>query len=202
VSIPIIVFSRAPVPGGVKTRLAERVGAWAAARLHLRLTRRALRTARETGCGPVELHVTARHAAFDFHKEIFLQKGKDLGERMYRALRRHRRAILIGSDCPALTAGDLRRAARLLCAGYRVVLSPTEDGGYALIAARHAPRAIFEAVAWGEPQVFRETAKRLDRLGCRWRALRVLRDVDRPEDLDQIAPLFLRRSARRPAITP
>ena len=102
---------------------------------------------------------------------------------MYRALRRHRRAILIGSDCPALTAGDLRRAARLLCAGYRVVLSPTEDGGYALIAARHAPRAIFEGMAWGESQVFDETAKRLDRLGCRWRALRSLWDVDRPEDL-------------------
>lgn len=200
--VPVIVFSRAPIPGRVKTRLAARLGAWAAARLHLRLTRRALRTAREAGCGAVELHVTARHAAFDFHRGIFLQKGKDLGERMYRALRRHRRAILIGSDCPGLAPGDLRRAARLLCAGYRVVLSPTEDGGYALIAARNAPRAIFEGIGWGKSEVFQETAKRLERLGCRWRALRVLRDIDRPEDLDQIAPLFLRRSARRSAMTP
>jgi rSAM/selenodomain-associated transferase 1 len=200
--VPVIVFSRAPVPGRVKTRLAGRLGAWGAARLHMRLTRRALRTAREAACGPVELHVTACHAAFDFYANKFIQKGSNLGERMYRALRRHRRAILIGSDCPALAAGDLRRAARLLCAGYRVVLLPTEDGGYALIAAQHAPRAIFEGIAWGESQVFRETAKRLARLDCRWRALRVLRDVDRPEDLDQIAPLFLRRPATRSAITP
>ena len=199
-SIPIIVFARAPVAGRVKTRLAARVGAWRAAQLHTRLTRRALRTARAAGLGSVELHVTSNHAAFGFHPKIFLQKGNNLGERMYRALRRHRRAILIGSDCPALTARDLRRAARSLCAGYRVVLLPTQDGGYALIAAQHAPRAIFEGIAWGGPKVFEETERRL--AGVRWRRLRKLWDVDRPEDLDQIAPLFLRRSAMRPAMMP
>jgi rSAM/selenodomain-associated transferase 1 len=200
VKTAVIVFSRAPVPGRVKTRLAARIGDWRAARLHLRRTHRAVRTAHAAGCGPVELHVTAPHAAFDTYKKVLLQKGRDLGERMYRALRRHRRAILIGSDCPALAPRDLRRAARLLCAGYRVVLLPTEDGGYALIAARAAPRAIFEGVAWGESRVFEETAERL--AGTRWARLRTLRDVDRPEDLDQIAPLLLRRSAMRPAITP
>jgi hypothetical protein len=200
VNTPVIVFSRAPVPGRVKTRLAARIGAWRAARLHLRLTRRAVLTALAARCGPVELHVTAPHAAFDVHKNVFLQKGNDLGERMQRALRRHRRAILIGSDCPALAPRDLRQAARSLCAGYRVVLLPTEDGGYALIAARGAPRAIFDGVAWGGPQVFGQTVQRL--AGVRWKKLRMLRDVDRPEDLDQIAPLFLRRSAMRSAMTP
>ena len=198
--IPVIVFARAPVPGRVKTRLAARVGAWRAARLHMRLTRRALRTARAAAIGPVELHVTSHHAAFDVDGKTFVQKGENLGERMYRALRRHRRAILIGSDCPALEPRDLRRAARSLCAGYRVVLLPTQDGGYALIAAQHAPRAIFEGIAWGGPEVFNKTAKRL--AAVRWRKLRTLWDVDRPEDIDQIAPLFLRRSAMRPAITP
>jgi rSAM/selenodomain-associated transferase 1 len=202
VKVPVIVFSRAPVVGRVKTRLAARIGDWRAARLHMRLTRRALRTAREAGRGPVELHVSAPHAAFDFHGGVFLQKGADLGERMYRALRRHRRAILIGSDCPALEPRDLRRAARLLCAGYRVVLQPAQDGGYVLVAARAAPRAMFDGVTWGGAEVFEQTTQRLERAGVRWRALRVLRDIDRPEDLDQIAPLFLRRSASRPAITP
>jgi len=201
VKVPVIVFSRAPVVGRVKTRLAERIGGWRAARLHLRLTRRALRTARAAGCGPVELHVTAKHAAFDFSREVFLQRGADLGERMHRALRRHRRAILIGTDCPELSPRDLRRAARLLCA-CRVVIGPAADGGYVLVAARAAPRAMFEGVEWGTSRVFEQTGGILRRLGVQWRALRVLRDVDRPEDLDQIAPLFLRRSATRAAITP
>jgi rSAM/selenodomain-associated transferase 1 len=187
VKTPVIVFSRAPVPGRVKTRLAARIGDWRAARLHIRLTRRALRTARDAGCGPVELYVTARHAAFHFHADVFVQKGHDLGERMYRALRRHRRAILIGSDCPALDARDLRRAARRLCAGYRVVLLPTEDGGYALIAARAAPRAIFEGVPWGESGVLETTVQRL--AGIRWSRLRTLWDVDRPADLERLRSL-------------
>lgn len=175
------------MPGRVKTRLAARIGDWRAARLHIRLTRRALRTARDARCGTVELHVTARHAAFHFHDNVFLQKGHDLGERMYRALRRHRRAILIGSDCPALEPRDLRRAARSLCAGYQVVLLPTEDGGYALIAARNAPRAIFDGVTWGGPQVLDETTKRL--AGIRWQRLRTLWDLDRPEDLERLRSL-------------
>ena len=70
----VIVFSRAPVPGRVKTRLVPRLGEWGAARLHARLTSHALRTARAAACGPVELHDTAR------------QRGADLGERMHRAL--------------------------------------------------------------------------------------------------------------------
>ena len=195
---PVIVFSRAPVIGKVKTRLAARLGDWRAARLHMRLTQRALRTAREARVGPVELHVTADHSAFQ--GRVFFQKGNDLGERMYRALRRHRRAILIGSDCPALEPRDLRKAARLLCAGYRVVLLPAEDGGYALIAARAAPRAMFSGVDWGSAQVLAQTAQRLQ--PWRWARLRTLRDIDRPQDLDQIAPLFLRRSARRSAMRP
>ena len=106
---------------------------------------------------------------------------------MYRALRRHRRAILIGSDCPALEARDLRRAARSLCAGYRVVLQPAEDGGYVLVAARAAPRAMFEGVDWGTSRVMAQTAQRL--AGVRWTSLRTLWDVDRAEDLERLRSL-------------
>ena len=191
-SIPVIVFARAPVPGRVKTRLAARLGAWRAARLHLRLTRLALRTARAAACGPVELHVSAHHAAFPVREKKFLQRGNNLGERMYRALHRHKRAILIGSDCPALRAADLRAAARRLRAGYRVVLAPAEDGGYALIAARRPSRAFFVGLARGGPDVFAETTRRLQ--GVRWSRLREVWDVDRPEDLARLrALLFTRR---------
>jgi glycosyltransferase A (GT-A) superfamily protein (DUF2064 family) len=57
----IIVFAKAPVPGEVKTRLIPRLGPWQAARLHVRLTRHALSTARGE-LRPVELHLTRRHS--------------------------------------------------------------------------------------------------------------------------------------------
>ena len=181
----IIVFARAPVPGEAKTRLIPRLGAWGAARLHARLVRHALRTARAARCGPVELHLTRPHSLF---KGARLQRGRDLGERMYRALSKAKKpAILIGTDCPALAPADLRRAARWLRGGCDVVLAPAEDGGYALIGARRVSRRLFEDIAWSTPRVYAQTVEKLR--GHRWRALRTVWDVDRPEDLERLRSL-------------
>jgi len=106
-----------------------------------------------------------------------------------RTLRASRAVVLVGSDCPALTSRDLRRAARLLRSSCEVVLVPAEDGGYALIGARRRPPGIFEGMAWGGSGVYRETIGRLAACGLRWRALRTLWDVDRPEDLARLAAL-------------
>jgi len=202
----IIVFARAPVPGQAKTRLVPRLGVWRAARLHARLTLHALRTALAARCGAVELHGTRRHEFFDSLGVVFrVQRGQDLGERMYNALshalRRHDAAILIGTDCPLLAPQDLRRAARLLRGGCDVVLAPAEDGGYALIGARRVSPGIFEGIPWGGANVYAATVERLLHSGYRWRALRELWDLDRPEDLDRLKSLrfssAFRRSARR-----
>jgi glycosyltransferase A (GT-A) superfamily protein (DUF2064 family) len=186
--VAVLVFSRAPVPGRVKTRLVPRLGEWGAARLHARLTAHALRTAGAAGCGPVELHDTAK------------QRGADLGERMHRALsralRRHRGAIVIGSDCPALRPADLARAARWLAGGCEVVLSPAEDGGYVLIGARRISTRLFSGIAWSGAEVYATTVQKLDSLGYRWRALRRLWDVDRPEDLERLKWLRFASAAR------
>ncbi|MGQ0547610.1 MAG: TIGR04282 family arsenosugar biosynthesis glycosyltransferase [Betaproteobacteria bacterium] len=199
----IIVFARAPVPGRAKTRLIPRLGAWGAARLHLRLLRQALRTAAAANCGPVELHGTTAHSHFRTLKGFRLQRGKDLGERMHRAvsasLRRHERVILIGSDCPALQPRDLRRADAWLKGACDAVLAPAEDGGYGLIALRKVSSLLFEAMRWGGAEVYEETRRRLERLGWRWRALRTVWDVDRPEDLERLRALRFPSAARRAA---
>jgi uncharacterized protein len=194
----IIVFARAPVPGKTKTRLAGALGEWRAAGLHRLLTRIAVRTALEAGCGPVELHGTARHAFFSSLGIPFrLQRGRDLGERMHYALARNPGAILIGTDCPALTAPDLRRAARWLQGGYEVVLAPAEDGGYALIGARNVSADTLRNIPWGSSAVYAETVKRLQ--GRRWRALRTVWDVDRPEDVARFRALRFASAGRRRA---
>jgi hypothetical protein len=187
----VLVFSRAPVPGRVKTRLVPRLGEWRAARLHARLTRHALRTARTAACGPVELYDTSK------------QRGADLGERMHHALacalRRHRGAIIIGADSPALRPRDLRCAARWLAGGCDVVLAPAEDGGYALIAAKRVSPLLFSRVAWGGPDVYETTVRKLVSLGYRWRTLEPVWDVDRPEDLERLRWLRF-ASAARPGV--
>lgn len=198
----VMVFARAPRAGAVKTRIARRIGDARAARLHQRLVRTAVLTATAAHVGPVELHASARHAFFrTLGVPSRLQRGADLGSRMYyalcRALRRHRRAVLIGSDSPALKPADIARAAHLL-RSIDVVLAPAEDGGYALIGARRITPEVFADVEWGSEQVLAQTRANLARTGLSVRLLRTVWDVDRPEDLERLAARRLLSSCREP----
>jgi uncharacterized protein len=208
----VLVFAKAPLAGRTKTRLIPKLGAAGAARLQARLVARTLRTARAARFSAVELHATPSrtHGLFafygkSFHIKIKKQRGRDLGERMHnalaRALRRHRAAILIGTDCPALMPADLRRAARLLRGSCDAVLAPAEDGGYALIGVKKGSAALFSAlfsgIAWGGADVYAQTVKKLARAGYRGRALRTVWDLDRPADLERFASLPLRFSSAR-----
>ena len=174
----IVVFAREPRAGRVKTRLIPLLGAAGAARLHARLVARTLATARAARLGTVELWQSRR------------QRGADLGDRMHhafaRSLRRAARVILVGTDCPALGAADLRRAARWLAGGADAVLAPAEDGGYALIALRRVSPRLFAGVEWGSARVMAQTRERLAALGWRWRELPEVWDVDRPEDFRRL----------------
>lgn len=193
----LIVFARAPDPGRVKTRLVPLLGAAGASRLHARLVERTLRTAGASGFRTVELHCTPK-----IQNRFFLENQKrfgvrlraqgrgDLGDRMYRAfersLRSHREVVLIGSDCPALRAADLRAAVRALRRGADAVFAPAEDGGYALIGLRRLSRRLFEGIEWGGSEVLAQTRRRLKRLRWRWKELRTVWDVDRPEDVARL----------------
>lgn len=204
----VIVFTRAPVAGRVKTRLATRLGAVRAARLHERLTLGTLGTAKAARCGPVELHATSRHAWLKAickrnHVRMRVQRGKDLGERMAHAtreaLRRAPFVLLMGSDCPGLSPSELRRAARWLAGGAGVVLAPARDGGYALVGLARPLPALFRDIPWGGERVYAQTEARLKNCGRRLRALAPVDDVDRPQDLERIRALRLFSAARRAA---
>jgi len=93
---------------------------------------------------------------------------------MYRALaaaldaiRRHCSSAPIVR--PAARTCDARRGC--FAAAAMSVLSPTEDGGYALIGAPHFVAAV-RRHRLGEGGVYAQTATRLRDLGYRWRALR------------------------------
>lgn len=201
----VVVFAKAPHAGKVKTRLAAAIGADEAARLHARLVRHAVATAVAADCGPVELHGAPPGNAFlrtlarRYGLRVRGQADGDVGRRMFQAFRRglraHSRMILIGSDCPALTAADLRLAARLLRSADAVIV-PAEDGGYPLLGlARNSP-AVFKGVPWSTAKVMSETRQRFAALGWRWRELRMLWDIDRPADLLRLRSERL--LARRP----
>ncbi|MBI4996564.1 MAG: TIGR04283 family arsenosugar biosynthesis glycosyltransferase [Rhodocyclales bacterium] len=119
------------------------------------------------------------------------QPEGDLGARMLAALRAAPTAatLVIGTDCPALTATHLHAAARALD-GNDVVLLPAEDGGYVLVGATRPLPGIFAGVDWGSDQVMAQTRVRLRTAELRWSEPATLWDVDRPEDLARLAALY------------
>jgi len=201
----LIVFARAPEPGRVKTRLVPLLGERGAARLHAQLLERTLTTALAAGFDRVDLYCASaikgayfREIPERFGIRLRSQGPGNLGDRMYRALRRHPGAVLIGSDCPALGPADLRAAARALRVGADAVLSPAEDGGYALIGLRRAARKLFDGVEWGSARVMAQTRLRLKRLRWRSKELRTVWDVDRPADVARLRRSVFWAPKRRP----
>lgn len=107
------------------------------------------------------------------------QPAGDLGTRMAAAFA-DGVCALVGCDIPELDAGHVDMALRLL-AGCDVVIGPTEDGGYCLIAM-NAPRpALFADIPWGTERVLSTTLAAANGLSVR--LLAPLWDVDNGRDL-------------------
>ncbi len=190
----ILVFAKAPLVGQVKTRLASGIGDRAAAALYEQLVRDTVTTAVHAKLAPVTLYAGSLHPLFvamgDEHGVgIKIQQGADLGLRMYRAiqceLEQAEFVVLIGTDCPVMTADYLDQACRELCAGTGFVFGPAEDGGYVLIGARSAEEMLFTDMRWSTSQVMQHTRERLRLLNRRHAELETLWDLDTPEDLER-----------------
>jgi len=192
--VGIAILARAPIPGQAKTRLIPALGATGAAALQRWLLQRTVATALAADVGPVTLWCAGdtRHPDFT-HCRAFgsitlrQQPEGDLGVRMLAALRASPTpaTLVIGTDCPALTATHLREAAQALV-DHDAVILPAEDGGYVLIGARVPQPELFAAIDWGTERVMAQTRQRLATLGIRWHEPATLWDVDRPEDLPRL----------------
>jgi len=110
----------------------------------------------------------------------------NLGKRMQRAFLQAfaagaERVVLIGSDCPTITTGDIQRAWRAL-ASHDLVLGPATDGGYWLIGLTSNPAALFEGINWGTKTVLSETLARAAKLRFRVHLLASRTDIDTEKD--------------------
>lgn len=189
------LFTRAPHPGRVKTRLSPVLGRHGAAGFQETLIRRAAQLAARSGFAEVQMwtddtaHPLLRELCGARGWPLHPQAGGDLGARMAGALRtglaEHAFAVLMGTDCPSLTVADLNAAAGVLEAGADAVLAPAEDGGYVLIGVRVVRAELFAGIRWGGSRVAEATRARLRALGWRWHELAVQWDVDRPADLER-----------------
>ncbi|WP_339138737.1 MAG: TIGR04282 family arsenosugar biosynthesis glycosyltransferase [Candidatus Electrothrix sp. GW3-4] len=198
----IVLFTRYPQAGKVKTRLIKRLGPQGAANLHSRLTKQVIRKLQPIlESGSVQLQISYCGGAKqeiqtwlgkDF--QLVRQQGHDLGERMRHAFEQvwqqeADRVLLIGSDCPGINPALLENGLERL-KNHDVILGPASDGGYYLIglSARLAPRRqdyvnLFHNIDWGSGRVLKQTLAQLQKSNLPFALLPELHDIDRPEDL-------------------
>ena len=182
---------KAPRLGTVKTRLG--MDAEAACAAYRGLAEAVL--AQLAPCQGVELRFTPADAEPEIRP--WLRPGwrakaqceGDLGARLCAAFASEfesaaERVVVIGADCPYVTADDIQMAWDRL-RSCDVVLGPAEDGGYWLIGLRESRPELFEGIPWSSERVLAETLARAKALGLTTHLLRTLSDVDTREDWER-----------------
>jgi len=194
-----IIFAREPIPGQTKTRLISAIGKDDAAALGDAFNRDALAKAKRLA--PAELVIAGsapggakrsryfKALANEFGAWVFDQGTGHLGARMATAMRPFTNAggaMLMGTDTPSLPVKLLIKSADLFEKN-PLVIAPTLDGGYYLVAMRGKLSNIFKPMSWGSADVLPKTLARLRDAGEPYCLGPWWYDVDRPIDLHFLA---------------
>jgi len=191
----LIIFTRYPEPGKVKTRLVPAVGTEGAAALHRDMTSYVMTWVTILAAKkPVEIELRydggtqAQMASWLGPGLTCVAQGNgDLGARMAKAFQDNFQsgggpAVLIGTDCPQLTMFHVQKAFDVL-KRYDVVIGPSADGGYYLIGLKREAPELFQSVEWGTGIVLQQTLDKAREKNLSVCRLNVLSDVDLPSDL-------------------
>ena len=185
----IILFTKNPEFGKVKTRLAKTLGNEKALEIYKKLL---LHTQQIVAPVLVDKFVFYSDEIIGndaWSNEIYrkkLQKGLDLGERMKNAFQElfelnYNSICIIGSDCFELNSEIINSAFQLL-KNNDVVIGPTFDGGYYLLAMNQLHSHLFENIVWSTETVFEETVFKIEKNNLSKAILVKLNDVD--EEID------------------
>lgn len=188
----IILFTKNPELGKVKTRLAKTIGDERALEIYKKLL-----THTQSIVDPIDadkfvfysdtINDNDQWNNADYHKK--LQFNGDLGQRMSAAFQEvfslgYESVCIIGSDCYELTSATITEAFSIL-ANNDVVIGPTFDGGYYLLGMKLLHKPLFQNKNWSTETVFSDTANDFKTLSLSSYSLIKLSDIDEEKDLPE-----------------
>ncbi|WP_298329944.1 TIGR04282 family arsenosugar biosynthesis glycosyltransferase [uncultured Dokdonia sp.] len=188
----VLIFTRNPELGKVKSRLAKGVGQENALEIYKKLLSHTKDVVSTLNCTKrVGYSVKVRdndmwdNAIF----EKFQQEGEDLGVRMYNAFEKafadgYDNVLIVGSDLYDLRASHINEAFDALHSN-DAVIGPAQDGGYYLLGMSKLIKEVFYNKEWGGDTVFKSTMDNLATL--KTHQLETLNDIDFAEDLKPYA---------------
>jgi rSAM/selenodomain-associated transferase 1 len=204
------IMTKAPEPGKVKTRLTPPLIGNEAAELNIcflrDLSRSIAAAEKQAAAQGVAIYTpVGKESAYrDILPAGFLlipQREGNFGERLERAVSDLLAAgfasvCLINSDSPTVPEENFAEAANELAkAGDRIVLGPSDDGGYYLIGMKKLHRHVFEEIDWSTERVFEQTVQRAGEIGVPVHELAKGYDVDDQSTLCRLCDDLLGTSA-------
>ena len=184
----LLIFTRNPELGKVKSRLAKGVGKENALTIYKKLLQHTREVVTQVDCDrwvgySVSIRDNDMWATRDFKK--FKQEGDDLGDRMKHAFKAafaagHKKVIIVGSDLYDLRTRHIEEAFTALDT-QETVIGPAKDGGYYLLGMKSLIPEVFSNKEWGTETVYEATLANLDKE--KLHILEELNDIDFAEDL-------------------
>lgn len=185
----LLIFMKNPIPGKVKTRLAQDLGNEKAVEFYkklLAITKEATDTcdADKWLCYGDFINHEDDWSPIEYHKK--LQQGDDLGQRISSFFNKgfdegYKNIVIIGSDCPELVTWDLDNAFALLDEK-DAVIGPANDGGYYLLGLSKNVN-LFSNKSWSTESVYSDTIQEMQSLNLSFEELEEKIDLDTVEDL-------------------
>jgi rSAM/selenodomain-associated transferase 1 len=211
----LAVMTKAPRAGQVKTRLVPPLTPEDAALLNICFIRDNA-AAIAKSCGAVArgvgvyTPVGAEAAYFDILPDDFgllPQRGDGFGERLAFAAADlfqcgFTSVCLIDSDSPTVAADVYVKAVEMLSKPtQRVVLGPSDDGGYYLIGMKREHPELFQGIDWSTERVLDQTRQRAQEIRVDVSLLPTGYDIDDPATLRRLCGDLLSEK-ERPDVAP
>ena len=186
----LLIFTRNPELGKVKTRLAKTIGAEKALAIYKFLLAHTKKVIKNIACDKAVYYSEKVREDDLWNDERYQKKqqfGEDLGIRMQHAFQDafaagYEKVIIIGSDLIDLTEEIIEKA-YLQLESNDLVMGPAEDGGYYLLGMKSLHPNIFENKTWGTSTVSAETLN--DLKDNKVHLLNELNDADVFEDIKE-----------------
>lgn len=186
----ILIFTRNPELGKVKTRLAKTIGDPNALVIYKQLIKHTKNVIRDLNCDKfiyysehIQENDVWDNSKFKKHKQI----GNNLGERMQQAFSgalksNYDKIVIVGTDIFELQKTHITEAFKAL-EKHDVVIGPAKDGGYYLLGLKKMYPKIFKNKKWGTETIFQDTLQDLNNVDVH--LLVELNDIDTYHDLKQ-----------------
>lgn len=194
------MFAKFWAPGKVKTRLASTIGEVQAAQVYRAMlvflvdSLRAVGDQRTIAFTPTDTQSDFANLTGSLAKswQLVPQAEGSLGNRMTQFFESlfsedvenssGSNVVLIGSDCPAITPALCAEAFELLRTN-DIVLGPTPDGGYYLVAMAGQYRDVFSGITYSTESVLKQTIQKMQNDEIKYALLEPLEDIDELDNL-------------------